>query len=164
MELLLKRTQTKSGWCQLFAKFELKPDEQAILDKSEVRERLIWLGDPLREHSSKIVSRILGVVVGFVVWVLLMGIGGDLTGGKAHVWLIIFAIPVGWWVKQAYYNHVRETLSVEDLLTGCTVGGGEEMLRLQEQAIAVAAQEVNKHLQAWKAGGTWGGDGERIAL
>jgi hypothetical protein len=46
MELLLKREQGV-GECQLFAKFELKPEEQAIINKSMLRQAIIWQ-DPHR--------------------------------------------------------------------------------------------------------------------
>jgi hypothetical protein len=167
MELLLKRERYKSRLegtrYELFAKFELQPDEEAIINKSDLRNRMIWGGDPLFNKGKRKTARILGGVAAFIFWVALMATIGDLTGGQTHAWVVIFAIPVGWYVSKFLYNFNREEFTVKDLLAGRTLVGGEELLRMQEQSIREAALKIKEHLDAWKSGGEWDSS-ERIAL
>ena len=168
MELLLKREQ----WgveCQLFAKFEFTPEEQTIINKSMVRQALVWQ-DPIGDSTRKMEGRLIGGAVLVVCATILMYLISYLDGKPEEIhlgmWIVdaFVALPVWLVVSIWYFARYRERLSVSDLLKGRTIRGDEESLRFKEEEIRKAAEKINQHIQGWQAGGKWGGSGERIAL
>jgi len=174
MDLLLKREgQGRNLW--LFAKLELTPDEEAIIKKSRVRDNHIVPGNPITELAQRNTSRLVAVLSALSVWIGLFFLVRQLTDGGESVGENILAVllilivsagvVVGWWLNRFLQNHYRESVSVSDLLTGRTIIGDEETLRMKEQAIREGAKQVSEHIAAWKSGGEWGGSSpERISL
>jgi hypothetical protein len=168
MELLLKREQG-GGEYQLFAKFEFKPEEQAIINKSMLRQAIIWQ-DPIGDSKIKSQGRIRGCLALIVCATFLMYLISYLDGKPEEIhlgmWIVdaFVALPVWLVVSIWFFRRYRERLSVSDLLKGRTIRGDEETLRFKEEEIRKAAQKINQHIQGWQAGGEWGGSGERIAL
>lgn len=112
MKILMRRKQTPGRFFgvtfKLWAKLELKDDEQAIIDRYDFDQSiLIWIPVENRIRNSLIVGALVGVAIFFLVGAEL----GRTIGGFAA---IAAAIGATWFLM----DYWRETVYVKDLLHG----------------------------------------------
>jgi hypothetical protein len=148
MQLLLKRSQKedvlKRIKFDLWAKFELTAEEQALIDKYQVSNAILDEGSTRRD-----VMRALKYAAGLgLLALLLMGVMRVSLGPGLMV--LGFAA-----LTYAIYQQIREQIRVSDILTGRTfVCRSVVTLMGKERTLTEMAVVFRRFLEAMK---TWGG-------
>jgi hypothetical protein len=115
MTLLFKRNQ-KMGLFrrvkfQLWAKFDLTPEEQSLIDQYQADNAVVSLGDPLTAvrnwRRAVIGGAILGILIGFI-YVAVVGLWGALL-------FTLIAIGAGIYL---IHHQIREVIFVSDIING----------------------------------------------
>jgi hypothetical protein len=148
MQLLLKRSQ-KAGVggrikFDLWAKFELTAEEQALIDKYQVRNAILDEGNTRRDL---IRAFKYAIGVGILALILLDGVGVSLSPG-----LMVLGFAA---LTYAIYQQIREQIRVSDILTGRTFTCRSVLTLMEkERTITQMAVVFRQFLEAMK---TWGG-------
>jgi hypothetical protein len=147
MQLLIQRGQRDSIMSPVFhlwAKFELKDEELALLDKYKMNKAIITEGNTRRDV---IKSAIYGAILAMVAY-LLISIFADNASGL----ILVFGIPI---LTYLIYNRIRERIKVNDIINGRSFSCHSiSTLMEKEQAITKTAVMFREFLEAMK---TWGG-------
>lgn len=118
MQLHLKRNETAGGLggkrYDLFAQLELTPEEQERVQKADTKNMYLWEpdeGDAMKEGKR---SRILGLVLAFVVFIFFSAVANPFIG--------LFLGVISWFpLSKLVFNQTRKGISVADIITGRTI-------------------------------------------
>ena len=134
MELLLKRNEVGRNKYDLFAKLEMKPEEEARMSKAEAKNLYVWQPDDymaMQEwRSAQIKAAVLAILtfpLGLIIW-----------------------YPLTKWI----FNRSRQGITFADLMTGRTIRcQSMDELFVKENAIKENAQKYhNAHEQMHSLG------------
>ena len=115
MTLLFKRNQKKALMgrikFQLWAKFDLTPEEQTLIDKYQADKAVVSVGDPVTAirnwRRALIWGAILGILIGFIS-IFVVGMGGALPFTFIAICACIYFI----------HHQIREVIFVSDIING----------------------------------------------
>src|SRR5438094_5446272 len=112
MQLLIQRGQGKTIVLRrpnfkLWAKFELTPEEAALINKYQVHDHVLVEGIPGQLRKAMIISGVLGVFV----W----GLFAPQAGFGDAILILLSVFAVGSFV---IYHNIREQIRVRDILNG----------------------------------------------
>jgi hypothetical protein len=115
MTLLFKRNQKMVLMgrikFQLWAKFDLTPEEKSLLDKYQADNAVVSFGDPktaLRNwRIALIAGAILGILIGFI-YLAVIGMSGSLPFTLIAMGACIYLI----------HHQIREVIFVSDIISG----------------------------------------------
>lgn len=113
MKVLLKREQTRKGLgrvsFKLWAMLETDDDERALIERYDMDEALVLLGDDEGLWKRGVLIGLLGAIVAFSIFTLI-GFDATLAG----------PLSLAAWIGTAYWwvNEKRETIFLKDLLHG----------------------------------------------
>jgi len=115
MTLLFKRNQKMVMMgrikFQLWAKFDLTPEEQSLIDKYQADTAVVSVGDPLTArrnwHRAIMWGAILGFLLGFI-YLFVIGIRGSLPFTIIAIGACIYFI----------HHQTREVIFVSDIIKG----------------------------------------------
>jgi hypothetical protein len=151
MQLLLKRGQcdTSPGFIQfdLWAKFELTSDEDALVKKYRVRNAILSEGDARRDINRAIRFAALPALLVAVIYPFFVSVSltADLFLGIAVFIILAYGI----------YQQIREEIRVSDIIDGRTFKCKSVVTLIEkERIINVMAGAFRDLLEAMK---TWGG-------
>jgi hypothetical protein len=143
MQLLIQRGQRKSypgPVFQLWAKFELRDEEQALINKYNVSKSILTEGDMKRDIIKSVMYSLAVSIVGYI-FISIFAVRLPLVE-------LILIIPL---VALAIYNRIRERIIVSDILNGrnfnCNSIG---VLMEKEKTITDMAVMFRQFLEAMK--------------
>jgi hypothetical protein len=114
MELLLKRKEIGRNKYDLFAKLELKPEEEARLRKADTKNTYVWQPDVIsgmkEGRGSRLKGAGLAILLGLIAAVIIHGL------------LFLPVAFISWFpLSKLVFNQTREGITVADLMTGRTI-------------------------------------------
>jgi hypothetical protein len=149
MQLLIQHGQRDSIMSPVFhlwAKFELKEEELALLNKYKMHKAIITEGNTRRDV---IKSTIYGTLLAMVVYLFI-----SFFANNVSVLLLVLGIPI---LTYLIYNRIRERIKINDIINGRSFSCHSiSTLMEKEQAILNTAVMFREFLEAMK---TWGGKG-----
>ena len=115
MTLLFKRNQKMVLMgrikFQLWAKFDLTPDEQTLIDKYQADNAVVSFGDPVTAirnwRRALIAGAILGILLG-LIYLFVIGVRGSLPFTLIAMGACIYLI----------HHQIREVIFVSDIING----------------------------------------------
>ena len=149
MQLLIQRGQGKTILLRLpnfklWAKFELTPEEAALINKYQVHDHILVEGIPGQLRKAMIISGVLGFFV--------YGLFAPQAGFGDAILILFSVFAVGSFV---IYHNIREQIRVRDILNGRFFACKSVVsLMAKEQNIAEMANAFRHLLEAMK---NWGG-------
>lgn len=141
MQLLLKRSQSPGPLGRikfdLWAKFELSPEEQALIDRYKVSGAVLSEGNTIRDLKRA-------------------GVYGALVGLLVGAFVSFAAAPLAFAVATfAIYHKIRERITVKDILAGRLFACSSVITLLEkEDTISNMAGQFRRFLDVMK---NWGG-------
>jgi hypothetical protein len=145
MQLLLEHAQ-KGKVFSLWAKYELMGQEQKLVEQYNIRDVVLVEGNPRQERER---AMKLAGALSVVVFLLGFAAFGQPVAG---ITLALIAFPIAWIV---IYNHIRETIRVEDILNGRHFACRSILTLLEKkQQISEMAEKFTQFLEVLK---NWGG-------
>ena len=170
MELLLQRSQKERvsrPRFELWAKFDLDANENALIDKYKPQSALLSEDEPASRarkwRRSVITGGILSMVVCLIIAYLSLyrpALGGInpflLFQPFDNIPMWIGLLLLGWFVFTSWvFAHIREDIIVADILRGRSFRCKSIVILLEkEDLLKKRAQEFRQFLEAMK---TWGG-------
>jgi hypothetical protein len=145
MQLLLEHSQ-KGKVFSLWVKYELLAQEHNLVDTYNVRKVVLVEGNPRQERE-----RAMKLAGALAVVVFLLGFAA-FGQPVAGITLALVAFPIGWIV---IYNHIRETIRLEDALNGRHFACRSIITLLEKkQQMSEMAEKFTRFLELLK---NWGG-------
>jgi hypothetical protein len=153
MKLLLLRSQKEHTFSrptfELWAKFELLNEEQAVIDKYRPTNALLSADDPVSKRRKWLLALFTG---GFLAGII--GVGLLFLRGSPFLGLLGFL--VAWPVLSLFiFSQIREDILIYDILTGRQFRCKSVVTLLEkEKVLTDMAGQFREFLEAMK---TWGG-------
>ena len=153
MKLLLLRSQKEHTFSrpafELWAKFELLNEEQALIDKYRPTNALLAADDPVSKRRKWLLSLFSGVFLALVCGVGLLYLRGNPLHGLLG---FLVACP---FLSLFIYSQIREDIMIYDILTGRQFRCKSVVTLLEkEEVITDMATQFRGFLETMK---TWGG-------
>jgi hypothetical protein len=153
MKLLLLRSQKEYTFSrpafELWAKFELLNEEQAIFDKYKPTNALLAADEPVAKRRKWLLSLFSGVFLAGII-----GVGLLFWRGNPFLALLGFLVgcPL---LSLCIFSQIREDIMIYDILTGRQFRCKSVVTLLEkEKAITDIASQFREFLEVMK---TWGG-------
>jgi hypothetical protein len=146
MELLLKRNETSSGFgtrYDLFAKLELKAEEQILMQKAKPEQAVIW-EDNYSKNNLRWRLMLIPAAIGALILAMLAS------------WLFspFLFIPVGiialFALRRLFFKQMTGDITVADIVTGRTIHcKSMDELLVKENDIREKIKRYCNNLEAW---------------
>jgi hypothetical protein len=144
MQLLLEHSQ-HGGVFRLWAKYELMEAENNLVERYGIKRFILVEGDVRRDRERALKLAGALAVVAFLI-------GFALNGPPAGVALALVTFVIG---AIAIYNNIRETLKVEDIISGRTFSCRSIVTLLEKKRqIGEMGERFARFLELLK---NWGG-------
>lgn len=149
MQLLLSRKQSPH-WMggvkfDLWARFELTEEEDALIKKYQVRNAIVSLGNTRRDMR---IAALCALPIPVIVYLIFGGIYGG--AGVLFLALLFYAVAA-----YAIYNQIREQIKISDIIEGRDFACRSVLMLLEkEEMLLDMAVRFRRFLEYMK---TWGG-------
>ncbi|MFL6352297.1 MAG: hypothetical protein ACJ74Z_10675 [Bryobacteraceae bacterium] len=145
MELLLKRNEKWGALGKrydLFAKIELKPEEQALMRKAKPEKVVIW-EDDYATNNFRWRLMLLPAAIGAIIF--------GVISALIHPLLVLPVMVIAWFtLRKVLFNQVTGNITVADILTGRTVHCKSlDELLVKENEIREKIKNYCGNLETW---------------